>query len=138
MFSKTKNKKMSKPVTNPNVINIIGKGTSITGDINCDGDIRIDGTLDGNIKADGKILVNKGGVIKGNLSCENCEISGTVEGTLEVNALLSLKETSKIEGDIVTKKLGVEPGSAFNGTCKMGGDNAFKKTGFTPESKEKK
>lgn len=126
---------MSKPVTNPNVINIIGKGTSVTGDINCDGDIRIDGKLDGNIKADGKILVNKGGMIKGNVKCENCEISGSVEGTLEVNALLSLKETSKIEGDIVTKKFSVEPGAVFNGTCKMGDDNALKKTGFTPEKK---
>lgn len=135
MFSKQK--EMSKPVTNPNVINIIGKGTAITGDINCDGDIRIDGSLDGNIKAEGKILINKGGSVKGNLQCENCEIAGSVEGTIEANALLSLKETSKVDGDLIIKKFAVEPGAVFNGTCKMGGDNAFKKTGFT-EPKEKK
>ena len=135
MFSKNK-KEMAKTVVNTNAFNIIVKGTTITGDISCDGDIRIDGELNGNIQADGKVILNKGGKIKGNISCENCEISGNIEGTLEVNSLLSLKETSRIIGDMITKKLSVEPGANFNGTCKMGADNAFKKTGFK-DSKEK-
>lgn len=133
-----KSNTMSKTTPNSNAINIIGQGTKITGDITCDSDIRIDGMLEGNIKAEGKIILNKSGKIQGNISCKNCDVSGNAEGTIEVAELLALKESSNINGDIVTKKMSVEPGAIFNGTCKMGGKSEFSKSKFNekPEKKQ--
>jgi len=102
-----------------NNINLIGNGTEITGDIICSGDLRIDGTLSGNISAKGKIVVGETGRIKGEVSCKNSDISGIVEGKVSVLELLSLKSTAKINGDISTAKLAIEPGSKFTGYCSM-------------------
>jgi cytoskeletal protein CcmA (bactofilin family) len=100
-------------------INIIGAGTSITGDVSCSGDIRIDGNLTGNLMVQGKVVVGNSGAVKGEINCKNSEIEGKIEGKISVAELLSLKASSIILGDIKTKKLAIEPGSQFSGNCKM-------------------
>ena len=100
-------------------INMIGKGTSIKGDISSNGDFRIDGSLTGTIKSDGKIVVGVTGSIDGEVVCQNADISGSVNASIEVTELLSLKSTSVVKGDIVTDKLAIEPGAKFSGTCSM-------------------
>jgi cytoskeletal protein CcmA (bactofilin family) len=102
-----------------NSINIIGEGTSIRGDINCHSDIRIDGSLEGNISTTGKIVIGKTGIIKGEAKCKTGDISGIIEGKISASELLTLKETSKINGDMLVQKLAVEPGCIFTGNCKM-------------------
>lgn len=102
-----------------NNINLIGLGTEITGDIICNGDLRIDGILTGNISSKGKIVIGETGRIKGEVSCKNSDISGVVDGKVSVIELLSLKSTAKINGDITTAKLAIEPGSKFTGYCNM-------------------
>lgn len=102
-------------------LNNIGAGTSITGDINCSGDIRIDGSLTGNLNVQGKVVVGTSGTIKGEVTCRNSQIEGKIEGKITVAELLSLKATSSIHGDINTKKLAIEPGANFTGNCKMNG-----------------
>ncbi len=101
-------------------INIIRSGTEINGDINCKGDIRIDGTLIGNLNSDGKVVVGEEGVVEGNITCSNATISGGVKVKIEVNELLTLKSTANLVGEISTNKLMIEPGANFSGSCKMG------------------
>lgn len=101
-------------------INLIGVGTEITGDVNSNGDIRIDGTLTGNLKTAGKVVIGETGKVKGEISCKNSEVLGEIHGKINVSELLSLKATAKIFGDISTKKLAIEPGSKFTGNCNMG------------------
>lgn len=100
-------------------INLISQGTEITGDIKSNGDIRIDGSLIGNLFTKGKVVIGNTGKIKGEVTCKNSEISGTLEGKITVNQLLNLKASSKIIGDVTTSKLAIEPGAIFTGTCKM-------------------
>ena len=101
-------------------INLINKGTKITGDITAEGDIRIDGELKGNIKVKGRLVIGANGVIEGEIVCRNIEISGDVKGKITSSELLTMKASSKIHGDITSAKLTVEPGAVFSGTCKMG------------------
>ena len=100
-------------------INLISLGTDITGDIKSTGDIRIDGTLTGNLNTKGKVVIGPTGKVNGEVICKNSEVSGTVEGRIIVNQLLILKASSKIFGDIATSKLSIEPGAVFSGNCKM-------------------
>jgi len=109
---------------NPQVINLISKGTKITGDILSDGDLRIDGELSGNLETKGRLVIGASGRILGDIRCRSCEISGVQKGKIFVTELLSLKATSNVAGDIVTGKLSIEPGAIFAGTCTMGDESA--------------
>jgi cytoskeletal protein CcmA (bactofilin family) len=100
-------------------INIIGNGTVINGEINCNGDIRIDGTLKGNLLAKGKLVIGETGKITGEVVCKNADILGVFEGKLFVSELLTFKSTANVKGDIVTNKMAIEPNCKFTGTCKM-------------------
>lgn len=101
-------------------INLIGNGTSITGDINSNGDVRIDGALKGNLTISGKLVVGPSGNIEGNVICQNADVSGEIHGTVSVSELLSLKSSAKLLGDIITGKISIEPNATFTGTCNMG------------------
>ncbi|ASB51095.1 cell shape determination protein CcmA [Alkalitalea saponilacus] len=103
--------------------NMIGPGTKIVGNIETNGDIRIDGNIEGNIDSKGKVVIGNNGFVKGEISCNNAEVSGTLNGKMSVLELLSLKATCKVNGDIKSGKLSIEPGALFSGTCAMGGSN---------------
>lgn len=100
-------------------INLIGSGTIITGDINSNGDVRIDGTLKGNISISGKLVVGQSGTIEGAVICQNADISGKIHGKINVSELLSLKSSAKLLGDIITSKISIEPNAIFTGSCSM-------------------
>lgn len=99
--------------------NIIAKGTKIVGDFFSDGDIRVDGIIEGNIETSGKVVIGKEGEIIGKLKCSNAYFEGKLTGTLELTETLTLKSTAYIEGDVITQKLAVEPGATFNVSCVM-------------------
>jgi len=101
--------------------NIIGKKTSVVGDIISEGDFRIDGKVEGTIKTIGRVVIGKSGTINGKVECNNADIEGKFSGELIVNNLLTLKTTASISGDVVISKLSVEPGAEFNATCAMKG-----------------
>lgn len=115
--------------------NILGCGTKLKGDIESNGDFRIDGTLTGTIKTKGKVVIGSTGVVDGEITCQNADIEGSVRAKLEVSELLTLKAESTLDGDVTTGKLAIEPGAKFSGTCKMGGSNHAPKLPLMDESK---
>lgn len=100
-------------------INIITTGTTIKGDIVATGDFRLDGTLEGNIQLNGKLVVGDSGLVHGNVLCQNANIIGTVNGNISVKELLSLHTSARVKGDILINKLSIEPGAVFTGKCRM-------------------
>ena len=101
-------------------VNIIGSGTTITGDVISKSDIRVDGTLKGSVSTEGKVVLGRQGIIEGDVVCGDADISGTIKAKITVSKLLSLKTTAKLSGDIITNKLSIEPGASFTGSCSMG------------------
>ena len=102
--------------------NTITNGTEITGDINSQGDLRLDGFLKGNLNIRGRVVIGKTGKVLGTINCKNAEINGQVEGKINVSELLSLTETANVRGDIIINKLNIQPGCKFTGTCSMEGN----------------
>lgn len=100
-------------------VNMLGAGTIIKGDIQSNGDFRVDGTLVGSIQSKGKIVIGETGNVEGEVSCRNADISGKVKAQITVSELLTLKSTAKISGEITTSKISIEPGAKFSGTCNM-------------------
>lgn len=113
--------------TENSTINLISNGTEITGDIKSQGDIRIDGVLVGNLSTKGKVVIGNTGKVKGEVLCKNSEVAGEVDGKINVSQLLTLKISSRINGDIITDKLSIEPGARFTGNCNMSDENEQEK-----------
>lgn len=99
--------------------NIIAQGTHIQGDIESAGDFRIEGSVNGTVKAKGKIVVGVSGSVEGQVICQSADISGKAKIKLEVSELTALRATCEFKGDIITKKISIEVGAVFSGTCQM-------------------
>ena len=116
MFSDTKK---SKQQDSSSIQNIIATGTKVVGSLTSEGDIRIDGIIEGDVEASGKVVVGKSGEIHGSLKSANAYFEGKFTGKLNLSGTLTLKPSAHIEGDVSIEKLAVEPGATFNVTCVM-------------------
>lgn len=99
--------------------NSLVHGTKIKGDVYSESDIRIDGEVEGSIQCQAKLVLGPRAIIKGKIVCRNARIEGRVEGNVNVTEVLDLRKTAFIQGDILTKKLIIEEGAVFNGSCQM-------------------
>jgi cytoskeletal protein CcmA (bactofilin family) len=117
MFGKNKAEDASAALR---VMNQLGQGTTINGDVSTEGDVRIDGKVVGNVTSKSKAVVGATGVIEGDILCQNAYIDGRVNGNIEVTELLILSKTALVVGNIKIKKLVVEEGAKFTGNCIMG------------------
>jgi cytoskeletal protein CcmA (bactofilin family) len=114
-------KKYSNGNSDTQVPNIISIGTKVKGEIESDGDVRIDGMLSGKIIAKGKVVIGKDGVVDGEIHCKNTDISGKVNATMVVKELTVFKSTAVFTGDVSTSRISIETGARFTGSCKMAG-----------------
>ncbi len=99
--------------------NTIAQGTIFEGDLKSEGDFRIEGVIQGTLITKGKVVIGNTGKIDGSLSCKNADIEGGFKGKLTVQETLSLRATARVEGEVETGKLAVEPGASFNAHCQM-------------------
>jgi cytoskeletal protein CcmA (bactofilin family) len=99
---------------------IIGAGTTITGNMECTGDIRIDGTLKGNLHASAKIIVGASGLVDGDINGKQADVMGKVIGVIKVSEILYLHEKGSVNGDIYAAQLKIDPSASFNGQSHMG------------------
>ena len=97
----------------------IDQNTTLKGTLKAETDIRIDGSVEGNVETTGKVILGKEAKVLGEVSCVNAEIEGLFKGKIMVSGILSLKTNSNVEGEVLTQKLIVEAGATFNAQCKM-------------------
>ena len=115
--------------------NIIGEGTSLIGNLNSSGNIRLEGQVKGDITSSSKVACGETSVVDGNVSADNAEIAGKVTGKVTVSDLLILKSSAKIHGDISTNNLVIESGASFNGSCSMGSEDLIDDEPFENDEK---
>ncbi|MGN6293503.1 MAG: bactofilin family protein [Chitinophagaceae bacterium] len=105
---------------------LIGAGTTLKGDISSNSDLRIDGTIIGNITSSAKVVIGANGVVEGDITGNQADIIGKVTGNIKAKDLLQLRGDSIVNGNLYAAKLQVEPSATFNGQCHMGGAAAEK------------
>lgn len=108
-----------------NDISRISAGTIVKGEIVSPGDIRIDGTFEGTVRSEGRVVVGDKAQVKGDIICANVEFRGSMKGNFYVSDTLSLKAGCKVEGDLHVRRLQVELDAEINGSCKMLKDGDF-------------
>jgi len=120
MFN-TKNKTdMQQSTTSGNGTTLISAGTTLKGDISSNSDLRIDGTIIGNIHSSAKIVIGSNGVVEGDISGNQADIVGKVSGNIRAKELLQLRGECVVSGNLYAGTLQVEPSATFNGQCHMG------------------
>lgn len=122
MFNKEKNSAYSEKTSSS--ATLISPGTVLKGDIHSNNDLRIDGTIHGNVRSSSKIVIGPTGFVEGNIESAHADITGKVVGNITVKELLQLREESTVEGNIIASKLQVDPSAVFNGKCQMGAQAA--------------
>ncbi len=110
----------SKPSSTSYGLNSLVEGTQIDGTIKSDSDIRIDGAIKGKLTCTAKVIIGPTGKVSGEVFCKNAVIEGTFDGVLNVDELLNVRETAKVDGDVRTNKLIIQSGAVFNVSCVMG------------------
>ena len=105
--------------SNGGATSLVVHDTTIKGDITSNSDMKIDGTLTGNIVSTAKVIVGSGGFVEGDVTGQQADIHGKVTGTIRVTDLLQLKGNCVSNGNIYAGKLQVEPSATFNGSCHM-------------------
>lgn len=98
---------------------LIGAKTTLTGNVECEGIIRVDGTVNGDMKIAGDIFIGNSGIVTGNISASNIFLSGTVEGNIQANGVLRMLSTAKLYGDIQVHSFVADEGALFQGKCSM-------------------
>ena len=111
---------MQNEKTNGGGATLIGAGTTLKGDISSNTDMRIDGTVIGNIKSSAKIIIGSSGVVEGDIFGNQADIVGKVSGNIRSKELLQLRGECVVTGNLYAGKLQLEPTATFNGQCHMG------------------
>lgn len=108
---------------------IIGPSVKVKGDFNGQGNIIVEGTVEGSLKTNGSLEVGKAAKITANVEAKEAKIGGQVAGNIKIKGFLEVTATAKIFGDIETSGLSIERGATFNGKCTMTiGGEEIKKT----------
>jgi cytoskeletal protein CcmA (bactofilin family) len=98
---------------------VVGPGTSFVGTLKSDGNIRIDGSMEGDIEILGNLIVGETGRVIATIKAQNVHISGAVKGEITAVEQLEISPTGKVWGDITTAALHIEPGGLFRGQSAM-------------------
>jgi len=117
MFIKEKNTTTEKFVSNS--ATLISAGTVLQGDLKSEADLRIDGTIHGNVTSTAKIIVGPNGFVEGHIQGLQADITGKVVGNISAKELVQLRTNAKVQGNITAVSLQIESGAAFNGQSIM-------------------
>jgi cytoskeletal protein CcmA (bactofilin family) len=107
---------------NPHVaMMFISLGSEVQGDIRASGNLRVEGTVFGNVHAEGDIEVSASGVIEGStVSARNIVIHGRVKAMLTAEGQLRIHSQGEVEGDVTAQALDIESGARFVGYSHTG------------------
>jgi cytoskeletal protein CcmA (bactofilin family) len=100
---------------------VVGPSVKIQGDLNSEGNIRIEGQVQGKVKTTQNVTISPGSKIVADVIAGTAIIGGEVQGNLKVSGNLVMQSTAIVIGDITCSILRVEDGAHFSGKCNMNG-----------------
>jgi cytoskeletal protein CcmA (bactofilin family) len=115
-----KEKDTSAQQARDNVISIIGPGMRVVGDCETDGTLRIEGIVEGTVRAGKAVVIGKDGAVKGDVITQDAIIGGRVTGAVVAESRLELQATCTIDGEIKARRIKLDEGGRINGTIVTG------------------
>ncbi|HSJ24522.1 MAG TPA: polymer-forming cytoskeletal protein [Longimicrobiales bacterium] len=103
-----------------NVISIIGPGMRVKGDCETDGTLRIEGHVEGTVRAGKAVVIGKDGSVQGDVLTQDAIVGGRVTGAIVAESRLELQATCVVEGEIRSRRIKLDEGGRVNGTVQTG------------------
>jgi cytoskeletal protein CcmA (bactofilin family) len=116
----TESESLARDIKEGTLTGFVGNGTTLTGEANFKGMLRVDGTLSGRVaSADGTLIVSTNGHVDANVEVAVAQIFGTVNGDIVATKRIEMGRVAKVTGNIQTPALVIESGAVFEGSCRM-------------------
>jgi cytoskeletal protein CcmA (bactofilin family) len=100
-------------------LSIIGAGMTVHGDLDANGVVKIEGAVEGNVRAAAQVLVAKGGSVQGDVDTSEAVVGGTVSGAIRARNRVEIQSGASVHGDITTRRIAVAEGGTLNGLIRM-------------------
>ncbi len=120
MAKTTRNDRSSDDAGREGVISIIGPGMKVVGESDTEGTLRIEGTVEGTVRAGKAVVVGKEGVVDGDIVTQDAVVGGRVTGSIVAESRLELQASCVIDGEIRARRIKLEEGGKVNGTIHTG------------------
>ena len=114
---------------------IIGTESNIKGDLTTRGVVKLDGIIEGRVKADW-LIVGEAGRVKGEITSRGVVVYGKIEGSITTTEITDIRPDAAVEGDIYTTKLIVSEGAFFDGRSHMKRPSGAEGTEILPLEKK--
>ncbi|HVF43895.1 MAG TPA: polymer-forming cytoskeletal protein [Pyrinomonadaceae bacterium] len=116
----TESESLARDIKEGTLTGFVGNGTTLTGEANFKGMLRVDGTLSGRVSSDdGTLIVSTNGRVEANVEVAVAQIFGTVNGDITASKRIEMGRVAKVTGNIQTPALVIENGAVFEGSCRM-------------------
>lgn len=103
------------------VVSIVGPGMKVVGDCSSDGTIRIEGQVEGSVKAAKSVVIGKDGAVLGDVVTQDAIVAGRVNGSVSADSRVELQATCRVQGDIRSRRIKLDEGGQVDGQLHMGG-----------------
>jgi len=103
----------------PGGLSIIGAGMTVRGDLETAGVVKVEGTVDGHVRAKAQVLIAKGGLVHGDVETAEVVVGGTVNGAIKASERVEVQPGASVDGDITTRRIAVAEGGSLNGLIRM-------------------
>lgn len=108
-------------------LSIIAAGMRVVGELITNGVVKVEGAIEGSVRAERQVLIAKGGVVEGDVHTREAIVGGRVTGSIFAEERVEVQPKSVVHGDIMTQKLIVHEGGEVNGSVQMGDPKALTK-----------
>jgi cytoskeletal protein CcmA (bactofilin family) len=115
----------------------LGRGSRVSGKLNFDGAVRVDGQVEGEISAQDTLIVGERAVVTAQINGNTIIIKGKVTGDINAKKRVEIRAPGKLFGNIATPSLVIHEGVVFEGHCSMGGSESRTDSKVTPLKEEK-
>ena len=105
-------------------LSIVAHDLIVTGDLEAEGVVKVEGKVKGTIRAGSQILVAPGSLVEGDLHTKECVIGGQVKGTIRASERVELQASAVVEGDIMTQRIAIIEGARVSGEVRMDGEGS--------------
>lgn len=98
---------------------LIGKEVVVKGTLESEGDVQVNGYFSGTIDSAKDVIIAEHAKVKANITGENVYVAGEVDGDITANERLEILETGRVDGDVASRALSIEPGGILKGSSQM-------------------
>lgn len=113
-------------------LSIVAKDMTITGDLDTEGVVKVEGRVNGNIRAGSQVLVSPGAIVQGDLHTREAVVAGEVHGAIHASERVELQASAAVVGDVLTPRIAILEGGRLSGEVKMEINSVAESAGYSP------